>query len=135
MACLVSKMGLTTPLAQIVSVLWVNLWKVVMKCKNVFSLNFEPFISKCIFLRLRHFFSPSAYPINSILPVYKIHDFDEAFLLLAAVAMMNEIFFSLFPWQPFLGKQILSSQSCSLPVQTISEKKWSQTFKDYKKCP
>ena len=104
-------MGLTTPLAQIVSVLCVNLWKVVMKCKNVFSLTFEPFISKCIFLRLRHFFSPSAYPINSILPVYKIHDFDEAFLLLAAVAMMNEFFFSLFPWQPFLGKQILSSQS------------------------
>ena len=64
-----------------------------MKCKNVFSLTFEPFISKCIFLRLRHFFSPSAYPISSILPVYKILDFDEAFFHLAAVAMINEIFF------------------------------------------
>ena len=100
-----------------------------MKCKNVFSLTFEPFISKCIFLRLRHFFSPSAYPINSILPVYKIHDFDEAFLLLAAVAMINDFFFSVSM------AAIPREANSFITIKTISEKKWSQTFKDYKKCP
>ena len=71
----------------------------------------------------------ATYPINSFLSVvvclHKIHVFDEAFLLLAIVAMTNEknIFF-LFPWQPLLGKNSFT-KSCSLSIQAILEKNWT----------
>ena len=56
-----------------------------------------PLISKCTFLRLQHFFSPSTCSINSIFSVvigiYKIHLFDEAFFLLPTVAMINTNYF------------------------------------------
>ena len=49
-----------------------------------YFLPFEPFFSKCTFLRLRHFVLPISYPINSIFSlavrICKIHVFDEAFL-------------------------------------------------------
>ena len=53
------------------------------------------FYSKCTFLRLQHFISPSAYPINSfffsvVVCIYKNHVFDETFFLLAIVAMITE---------------------------------------------
>ena len=53
--------------------------------------------------------------------------------LLATIAVITEkLDFFLPPWQPLLGKQILSSQSRNLSVKTIHEK-WSQTRKDYSK--
>ena len=70
LAFLVSKMGLTTPLAQMVS--WKKIFEVVveevvMKCKNCMFFSFWYFILKFTFFRLRHFLSPVAYPINSVL--------------------------------------------------------------------
>ena len=52
-------------------------------------------------MKLRHFISPSTYPVNSIFSVvvciYKNRVFDEAFLLLAIVAMITEkMYFSYF---------------------------------------
>ena len=52
------------------------------------------FFPKCISLKLRHFISPSTYLIKSIFSVvvciYNNHVFDEAFFLLAIVAMIAE---------------------------------------------
>ena len=45
-----------------------------------------------------------------------------------------KIVFFLFPWQSLLGKQILSSQSWGLSIQTtVPLKNWIQTYKDYSK--
>ena len=80
----VSKMDLTTFLAQLVPILRVKLWKVVIRGKICFLI-FRHFFSKGTFLRLWHFFLPSDYPINSIFSGsadYKIFVFDEALFLL-----------------------------------------------------
>ena len=62
----VSKMSLTTFLAQLVSNLWVKLWKVVKRGKICF-LSFGHLFSKCTFLMLwTFFFLPSGCPVNSI---------------------------------------------------------------------
>ena len=86
------------------------------------------------FLKLQHFIWPSTYPINSIFSVvvciYKIHAFDEAFSLLAVLAMITEKMFFLFPWEPLLGKNLFI-KSCNLSIQTIFEKKWNQIEKAY----
>ena len=61
---------------------------------------------------------------------HEIHIFDdEAFLQLANVAVITEkgIFF-LLSWQPLLRKQIISSNSCNLSIQTCQET-WSLTDK------
>ena len=61
--------------------------------KLLYFLTFG-FFSKCTFLRLWHFISPSFYPINSIFSVavciYKTHVSDQAFSLLAIVAVITE---------------------------------------------
>ena len=63
------------------------------------------------------FYLTSTYPINSFFPVvvctYKIHVFDEAFSLLAILAMITEKMFFLFPWQPLLGENLFI-KSCNL---------------------
>ena len=61
----VFQLGLTTSLAQL-SILSANLWKVVIRGEIICFLIFGHFFSKCTFLRLWHFFSPSGYPVNSI---------------------------------------------------------------------
>ena len=82
------------------------------------------FFSKCKFLKLRHFISPTTYPVNSIFSgvvfIFKIHVFDEAFFLLAIVAMITENVFFLFLCQPLSGKNPFI-KLCSLSIQTILE--------------
>ena len=52
-----------------------------MKCKKKISLLFS---SKFFFLRLQHFFLSNTYPVNSsVVQVYKVHVFDEAFFPLS----------------------------------------------------
>ena len=78
------------------------------------------FLSEYIFLGLQHFMQPSAYPVNSIFSVvvcvYMIHVFDEAFSLLAILAMISEKMLFLLSWQPLLGKNFLI-KSCNLSIQ------------------
>ena len=51
-------MDLTTLLAQLVSNIRANLWKVVMKSKYAYIvLTFGPLFSECAFLKLSYFFS------------------------------------------------------------------------------
>ena len=93
-------MGLTILVTQPVSIFRAKLWKVVVKYEILCFLTFE-FFSKCTFLRLRHFISCSTYPFNSffseVVWIYKNHVFDEAFFLLAIVAMITEkMYFSYF---------------------------------------
>ena len=71
-----------------------------MKCKNVF-LNFRAlFLLKMFTFEVQVSFQSinqsissypiSSYPINFFVRIYKIHDFDEAFLFLAVVTMTTE---------------------------------------------
>ena len=62
-----SKMNLTNFLAELASILRA---KVIESSHegNFFFFNFWALFSKCTFLRLRYFFLPSGYPINSIFP-------------------------------------------------------------------
>ena len=83
------------------------------------------FFSHLMFIQ-SHFFSDSGY-------FYRVYTFDGAFFFLTTVAMITEksVFF-LFPLQPVLRNQILSSQSCSLSIQTtVTLKHWSQKDRDY----
>ena len=65
--------------------------------------------AKYTVLRLRQFFSPSTYPINSIFTVavriYKIYVFNEVYFLSEATVatITKSVFFSLFSSQPSLG--------------------------------
>ena len=56
--------------------------------------------SKCEFLSLQRFFLPSTCPFTSVfllvVHIYKIHLFEERFILLAVVAMKTEKAFSCF---------------------------------------
>ena len=76
------------------SILRAKFWKVVIKCNIIMFIKFWAFFSKCIFLWLNHFISPSADSINSIFSVviciHKIHVFDEVLFLLATVSMITE---------------------------------------------
>ena len=63
---LVSEIGLTTLVAQVIFILRGKLWKVVMKYQKSFFIFFGPFFSKYTYLKLEHFLLPSTYPINSI---------------------------------------------------------------------
>ena len=63
---LVSKMGLPILVAQPASALRAKLWKLVMKCKNVFLFNFWALFLQ-IYLSEVTFFP--TYPVNSILTV------------------------------------------------------------------
>ena len=106
-------MRLTILVAQPVSVFRGKLWKVVMKYEIALFSTFG-FFSKFIFSRLRHFISPSTYPINStffnssVLP-FTNHCYDN----------WENVFF-LFPWKPSLWKYPFI-KSCSLSIQTILE--------------
>ena len=87
-------MDLTVFAAQTVYISRAKLYKMVVKCEtHVFFLTFG-FFSRCTFLSLEHFISPTTYPFKSVLSVvlciYKIHVFDEALFLLAIVAMITE---------------------------------------------
>ena len=62
-----SKMGLSTVLAQLVSIMELNLWKVVIICKNNMFFKFWAlFLKMCKFEVVTFLFSLHAYPINSI---------------------------------------------------------------------
>ena len=60
----------------------------------MFFLALSPFFSKCIFSSLQHFFSPSAYPVNSVFlgksVCIRLILFDEAFFILATIAMITK---------------------------------------------
>ena len=73
---LVSKMGLPILVAQLASALRAKLWKLVMKCKNVFLFNFWALFLK-IYLSEVTFFP--TYPVNSILTVVARMDMTDVF--------------------------------------------------------
>ena len=86
-----------------------------------FFLTSGLFFSKCTYLWLRHFTSPSTCPINSIFSeavrIYKIHVFDETFSLLLRNHCYDDwksVFF-LFLWQPSLGKFIYDNHAACQP--------------------
>ena len=58
-------MGLTTLLAQTVSILRAKLWKVVMKYKTDVFVTYGLVFSESTYLRLQHFFSLSTSFIQS----------------------------------------------------------------------
>ena len=95
-----------------------------MKHKSVIFFNFGSRFLKMYIFEIATFFLAkhlSNQPFFSLkVIIYKIYVFDEAFFLLATAALITVFF--LFPCQPLLGKQTISSQSCSLSIQTISEK-------------
>ena len=63
-----------------------------------------------------------------VVRIYKIPLFDEAFSLLATVAMLT------VAMQLLLGKQSFSSQSCSLSVKTTASRKtWVKQTKTTQK--
>ena len=94
------------------------LWAPVplLSLEIVMLFNFRVFLRMYTF-KVATFSLTSTYPINSFFSVvvctYKIDVFDEAFSLLAIVAMITEKMFFLFPWQPLLGKNLFI-KSCSL---------------------
>ena len=98
-----------------------------MKCKNNIFLNLRPLFLRNTFLNLWHFFSPSAYPINSFFSGISNRSYDN-----------SKNLFSLFSWQPLLGKQILSSQYAGYQSKLLKNcqkkvKQMIQTDKDYSK--
>ena len=89
------------------------------------------FFSKCIFLRLWHFFSPSAYTINLIFFVvvrmYKISVFDQSFFHSAAVVMIIEtITLSRFHSNHCKENKFFHRNHAACKFK-LSLKKWSQT--------
>ena len=96
-----------------------------MKCKNYIFLNLRPLFLRNTFLNLWHFFSPSAYPINSFFSGISNRSYDN-----------SKNLFSLFSWQLLLGKQILSSQYAGYQSKLLKNcqkkvKQVIQTDKDY----
>ena len=93
------------------------------------------FFSKCAFLRLRHFVSPTIYPINSIfsvaLCICQIHVFDEVFFqyfLLAIISMITEkMSFSCFIDNLCQGK--IPSSYYATYQSRLYLKKWNQIDK------
>ena len=83
--------------------------------------------------------SPHAYPINSLFQwchifIRFIFLKEQSFSQLAIIVMITEKVSFLFPSEPFLDKQIHSSQASRLSTQTtLFLKIWSQTDKDYLK--
>ena len=73
LAFLVSKFKFTTLLAQMVSKLSANLWKVVMKCKSIMFFNFRARFFKMYIFEVAIFFLAN-YPTNQIfsmkVPIY-----------------------------------------------------------------
>ena len=65
-----------------------------MKCKNEIFLNFERFFLKCTFLMSLHFFLASWLSnqliVLVVVRISRLHVFDAAFSLLAAVAMITK---------------------------------------------
>ena len=80
---LVSKMRLTTILAQLVSVLRVKLWKVVMKCKNTMLRSFLFFFLKFYIFEDVTFFltyeSSNELNFSVAVRMYEIYVFDDEF--------------------------------------------------------
>ena len=79
----------------------------------MFLLTSGLFFSKCTYLWLRHFTSPSTCPINSIFSgavrIYKIHVFDETFSFLETIAMMTEkVSFSCFSDNHLQGNSFMT---------------------------
>ena len=122
-------MDVTILTVQPVSIFRAKLWKVVVKYEIVFLI--FGFFSKCTFQVAT--FSLAKYLSNQlslliqsklsvVVCTHKIHVFDEAFFLLAIVAMITEknIVF-LFSWQPLLGKNLFI-KPCSLSIQNMIEK-------------
>ena len=121
MTFLVFKMSLRTLVVQRFYNLRTKLWKVVLKCKNIFQVLGHCFNIFCITLiQSTQFFSGSLNVYDSC--IYRRWYYNwECFLLL-------------FPWRPLLRKQIFSTQFCSLSRQTkLSLIKWSQTVRLVKK--
>ena len=83
------------------------------------------FFSKCTSLRLRHFIPPSTdllYSICSVVAcIYKIYVFDEAFFLLAIVAVITERCIFSISMATFV-RENLFIKSCNLLIQIILEK-------------
>ena len=110
MAFLVSKLGFTT--TQLVSILITKLWQVDTKCKNCMFFIFWVLLSpKCNFLRFWYFSSLSSYPIISIfqwqyLPLRFMFLMKHLSSKHRFLWLLEQCFFSLFSWQPLLGKQI-----------------------------
>ena len=97
-------------------------WKLVMKCKSVFTV-------------LGHLFS-KWNPMNSIFQWYGSDPKDLCFWW-SIFSLSNQFYdnwesvFFLLSCLPLLGKQDLSSQLCSLSIQiTVSLKYWGQIGKD-----
>ena len=84
-----------------------------------------PYFSKYKILRLQYLshlvLLQSAHAFS--LEVHICHVFNEAFFSLNTRSFDNwkSVFFR-FPWQPMFAKQIISSQSCNLSIQTMPEK-------------
>ena len=83
-------------------------------------------------MRLQHFFLSNTYPVNSsVVHVYKVHVFDEAFFPLSKdcydVITDQRLFF--FPWDLLLGKKFLHDNHVVFQAK-LCLKKCSQTDKD-----
>ena len=104
--------GLRQPWSlKLVSVLIATLWKVVMKCKTVmFFFPFWVFFSKCSFLRLQNFISPSIKnPVNLIFAlvvcICKIHVFNGVIICEMIQSFWNMsplphgFFWNFYQWQ------------------------------------
>lgn len=95
--------------------------------------------AKYTVLRLRQFFSPSTYPINSILTVavriYKIYVFNEVYFLSEATVatITKRVFFFPFFMTAIAGTHFLS-QSCCLSIQISPENAAIITFLDFFIC-
>ena len=75
----VSKMGLTTLLAQPISIFRAKLWKVVTNCKNSVFFNFQALFVKMFIFEVATFFLACLYNqlnFSVALRMYKIYVFD-----------------------------------------------------------
>ena len=81
------------------------------------------FFSRILLIQSNQFFSV-------VVRIYEFVLLMKHLFLSVTIGVVTEKLFFLAPWQPLLGKQILSLQSCSLSVKTIPEK-WSQTDEEF----
>ena len=119
-------MGLTTLLTQIVSLLRANLWKVVVKFKNIrffllpgFRLFFQNICFWGCYISFRIFLIQPIRVFSG--SIYKIQFFHEAIFLLAALYIIAK---------STTTKKTKSQWSSLLIQTTVFLKYWSQTDKD-----
>ena len=129
-------MGLITLLAQLLSILRAELWKVVKKCKNNMFFNFRVLFLKMYFFEVK-FFLPYCTSNQLNLPVvvhiYKILVFDETFFLLATIAMTNEkMSFSCFSCNCCYRNNLFHCNHAAYQFK-LSLKKWNQIDKTTQK--